>query len=184
MDMDFDVTQVFQDRIAAGFGLNLYDYIMTQVQQTDVANDSDFQRTFNGFYRVRRNAEWRKIYYTYFESIKTSAPTFAGIITYLYEQTGNIEPSFSSKMLATIDPQKPIWDKYVVQNLGIQLRGNSKQEQLENAIDCYARIEKWYEDFLHTPKANECIALFDRLIPCYSHISDVKKIDCVVWSIR
>ena len=117
MDMTFDVNQVFQDRLAASLGLDKYRYIMDNVWNTDVSLNADFQRTFNGFYIVRRNEEWRKVYYGLFEQMKSGAPTFANILTYLFEHTGNIEPSFSSKMLATIYPNQPIWDQYVVQNL-------------------------------------------------------------------
>lgn len=120
MDMSFDVRKVFQERLASSMGLDKYRYIMEQVSITNVAVDTDFQRTFNGFYVVRRNESWRKSYYEYFESVKNGKPTFKNIITYLYECTGNIEPSFSSKMLATIIPEKPIWDRYVVQNLNIE----------------------------------------------------------------
>ena len=123
MDMSFDVRKVFQERLASSMGLDKYRYIMEQVSITNVAIDTDFQRTFNGFYVVRRNESWRKSYYEYFESVKNGKPTFKNIITYLYECTGNIEPSFSSKMLATIIPEKPIWDRYVVQNLNMQLTG-------------------------------------------------------------
>ena len=150
MDMNFDVNKVFQDRLAASMGLDKYLYIMDQVKKTDVSADADFQRTFNGFYIIRRNEAWRKVYYGLFERVKTKTPTFADILTYLYECTGNIEPSFSSKMLASIFPEKPIWDRYVTQNLGLELTGTTKRERLENAIALYADIEKWYETFLQT----------------------------------
>lgn len=60
-----------------------------------------FNEHSTGFYIVRRNESWRKSYYEYFESVKNGKQTFENIITYLYESTGNIELSFSSKMLAT-----------------------------------------------------------------------------------
>lgn len=184
MDMNFDVNKVFQDRLAVSMGLDKYQYIMDQVVKTDVSADADFQRTFNGFYIVRRNEAWRKVYYELFEQVKTGTPTFASILTHLFECTGNIEPSFSSKMLATIFPEKPIWDRYVVQNLNMELIGSTKQERLENAIALYADMEKWYEDFLQTDKAQECIEAFDRVMPDYKHISSIKKIDSILWSIR
>lgn len=102
----------------------------------------------------------------------------------MYECTGNIEPSFSSKMLASIFPEKPIWDRYVVQNLNLQLVGKNQEEKLQNAIALYADMEKWYADFLKTDKAEECIAAFDRVMPDYKHISSIKKIDSILWSIR
>ncbi len=184
MDTCFDVNKVFQDRLAVSFGLDKYHYIVSRVNETDVSLDADFQRTFNGFYIVRRNESWRKTYYEHLEKMKSETPTFASILTYLFEKTGNIEPSFSSKMLATIYPDKPIWDRYVVQNLNLELTGLTKQERLKNAIFLYLKIEKWYEEFLQTDKAEECIKTFDRLLPDYRWLSSIKKIDCILWSIR
>ena len=184
MDMNFNVSKVFQERLASSMGLDKYQYIMQQVHVTNVAVDIDFQRIFNGFYIIRRNESWRKSYYEYFEDVKNSKPTFEKIITYLYECTGNIEPSFSSKMLATIFPEKPIWDRYVVQNLNVQLVGTTKEEKLNNAISIYADMEKWYAVFLKTEKGKECISEFDRVLPDYRGISSIKKIDCILWSIR
>jgi len=184
IELDFDVNKVFQERLAASMGLDQYKYIMEKVKQVDVSLNTDFQRNFNGFYMVRRNEAWRKVYYDYFEKIKTDKPTFQEIIMHLFQCTGNIEPSFSSKMLATICPEKPIWDKYIVQNLGIELDGVTKDEKLKNAISLYSDIEKWYEEFLKTDKAMECIEAFDSILPGYKSISTTKKIDCIIWSIR
>lgn len=139
MDISFDVGKVFQERLASSMGLDKYQYIMKQVNSTNVATDIDFQHTFNGFYIVRRNESWRKAYYEHFESIKNGTPTFESIITYLYECTGNIEPSFSSK---------------------------------------------WYADFLESEKGKECIREFDRVLTDYKGISNIKKIDSILWSIR
>ena len=184
MDMNFDVNKIFQERLARSFGLDKYQDIISQVKETDVSLDADFQRKFNGFYVVRRNEEWRNTYYKYFESVKTKTPTFESIIMYLYESTGNIEPSFSSKMLASIFPDKPIWDKYVLQNLNMNLIGTSKSEKIKNAVSIYSNIERWYKEFLNTSKARECITIFDNLLPDYKHISSIKKIDSILWSIR
>ena len=69
MDMNFDVNKVFQNRLAESMGLDKYQYIMEQVKITDISADADFQRTFNGFYIVRRNEAWRKVYYEHFEKV-------------------------------------------------------------------------------------------------------------------
>ena len=184
MNWDFDVNKVFQERLAESLGLNKYQFVLEQCKNTDVSKDKEYQRIFNGFYIVRRNEAWRECFYDYFESIKNGTPSFAEIIMHLYIHTGNIEPSFSSKMLATISPQKPIWDRYVVQNLDIQLTGTTKDEKLENAIILYNDMEKWYEDFLQTSKGRECIDTFDRVLPDYKWISNIKKIDSILWSVR
>ena len=61
LDMNFDVSQVLAERLASSLGLDKYRFIMEQVKQTDISKNAAFQRTYNGFYIVRRNEAWRKI---------------------------------------------------------------------------------------------------------------------------
>ena len=179
-----DSKKVIEARIAESMGFDKYKQIMETVRKTNVSTDLDFQRIFNAFYRVRRNAEWRKTYYDLFETSKNSTPSFESIIRTLYEATGNIEASFSSKMLATINSEMPIWDRYVVQNLCLEMRGKTKEDQLKCAVDLYNKMISWYEGFLQTENGRDCIAEFDRILPGYVWMSDVKKIDFYLWSIR
>ena len=179
-----DAKKVIENRIAESMGFDKYKQIMEMVWKTDVSTNPDFQRTFNAFYRVRRNAEWRKAYYNLFEKAKDSNPSFEFIIRTIYKATGNIEASFASKMLATINPEKPIWDRYVVQNLCLNLKGKTKADQLDCAVDLYDQMVNWYGDFLQTENGMDCIAEFNRILPGYTWMSDVKKIDFFLWSIR
>ena len=107
MNLDFDIRAIFQDQTASSIGLDRYAYIMNRFNATDVSSDTDFQRVFNGFYRVRRNEQWRKAYYGLFEQAKTKTLNFADIINYMYENTGNIEPSFPAKCLQVSTPPSP-----------------------------------------------------------------------------
>ena len=179
-----DARKVIETRIAESMGFDKYKQIMEMVLKTDVSSDPEFQRFFNGFYRVRRNAEWRKVYYDLFERVKGRNPSFEYIIRTMYEATGNIEASFSSKMLATINPDMPIWDRYVVQNLCLNMSGKTKEDQLKCAVDLYGQMVNWYADFLQTDNGRGCIAEFDRTLPGDVWMSDVKKIDFYLWSIR
>ncbi len=178
-------TSVIQNMLATNMGLDTYLSIIKAVWNTDVSMDVDFQRTFNGYYKVRRNAEWWEKYYKLFESVKGDRQvTFEFIIDELYRQTGNIEASFASKMLATVRSEMPIWDKYVVENLGLSLPKQSDPQRLHKTKDLYGSICRWYEDFLKTGNSHECLCMFDRLLPDYTWISPVKKIDFYLWSIR
>ena len=179
-----DAKKIIETRIAESMGFDKYKQIIEMVRKTDVSSDSDFQRTFNAFYRVRRNAEWRKAYYDLFETAKDSNPSFESINRTIYEATDNIEASFSSKMLATINPDKPIWDRYVMQNLCLNVKGKTKEDQLECAVNLYAQMVSWYDAFLQTENGRSCIAEFDRTLPGYIWMSDVKKIDFFFFFMR
>ena len=178
------IEKIIENWIINYLGLDKYEYIMNNFEKTDVSIDKDFQRKFNSFYVVRRNTNWRKIYYDYMEKNKNNKNiTFSEIITYLYKKTGNIEASFSSKLLATINPNMPIWDQYILKNLNKELKGNSKEERLINAIELYDDIVKWFNHFLEDPITRKYISALDKIITTYK-ISDVKKIDYILWSIR
>lgn len=179
-----DAKNVIETRIAESMGFDKYKQIMEMVRRTDVSSDPYFQRIFNAFYRVRRNAQWRKAYYDLFETAKNGSPSFETIIRAMYETTGNIEASFSSKMLATINPDMPIWDRYVVQNLCLHMKGKTKEAQLDCAVGLYEQMADWYGQFLKTENGRDCIEAFDRTLPGYTWMSDVKKIDFYLWSIR
>ena len=160
-----------------------YAVIIEAVNNTDVSQDAGFQKTFTYFYRVRRDTEWRKTYYSLFEERKEREKTsFEDILRALYERTGRIEASFSSKMLASIDPQKPIWDKIILKKLGLSPKTTGKEEdRLSNAVEIYKKIEGWYEDFLKGEEAKRYIEAFDNEFSQYTSFADIKKIDFILW---
>lgn len=87
-------------------------------------------------------------------------------------------------MLATINADMPIWDRYVVHNLCLSIKGKTKEEHLICVVDLYAQMINWYKNFLQTENGSDCIMKFDRILPGYKWMSSVKKIDFYLWSIR
>lgn len=183
MYIDFD--KALGDTLERYWDLPLYEKIMRQVGIVNVSSDEDLQKTYNYFYQVRRNEAWRRSYYDLFEQMKhTKNVSFSVIITELFRTTGNIEASFSSKMLSTLNPSKPIWDSIVCKNLGLKPTGKTKEEELKNVIVLYEKLGGWYKEYLKTENAQDCITRFDALLPKYVWLSDTKKIDYLIWSIR
>ena len=176
--------KILEYQLTKSLGLDLYEEILTVAPVTDVSQSQEFQKKFNAFYRIRRNAEWRKDYYELFELAKKGHYSFDDVISLLYVRTGNIEASFSSKMIATIDPEKPIWDQYVLQNLGLTLKGKTPREKIDNAAEIYHRIENWYAEYLKTEEAHRNIVEFDQWLPSYTWLTDVKKIDYLLCGMR
>ncbi|MDE7082566.1 MAG: hypothetical protein K2O89_02525 [Clostridia bacterium] len=181
MKNDEKVTQALNALAARAYDIGRY-YVT--INQVDGCCSRDYQRNFNRFYRVRRGEEWQSVYYEILFRECDNKPSFAQIITEMYERTGNIEPSFSSKLVATLDTDKPVWDKYVLTNLGKKLTGTKKEVRLKNAIALYRDIEEWYDAFLSTAEAKQWISLFDEKLTDFVWVSSTKKIDLILWSMR
>lgn len=157
-----------------------YKTVQKRAKETDVSADKDFQRLFSGFYRVRRNAEWKKAYFELFESVKSKPDaTFAFILDALYRDTKRVEASFASKMLATVNDSMPIWDKFVLQNLHLKVPSKTGAEKIAAVKETYEKIIAWYQ----TDEARKYLDRFNEAFPDCG-ISDVKKTDFALWSDR
>ena len=161
-----------------------YALILELYKNSSIVDDNEFQRKFNAFYRVRRGAEWRAAFYEIFAREKGSTPSFATILNEIYQKTGNIEGSFTSKLLATINPNLPIWDQYVLKNIGLKVKETSKEEKLKNAVELYGKMVDWYSEFLDSADGQQCIAEFDKCFPQYGYFSEIKKADFILWCSR
>ena len=162
-------------------GLAKYQWIMRRVSETDVSSDAEFQKFYNGFYRMRqRPTDFYKTYFAFLEQNKDNSDlTFEEILPHLYEKTGSIHASFSSKLLATVNPDMPIWDKFVLQNLGLRTPYYYEKDRIQKTVQLYQRICDWYE----SEQATEKLQVFNELFPNVD-ISNVKKIDFILWATR
>lgn len=164
--------------------LEKYKYIMDNLYKCNVGNDEKFQKTFNAFYRVRRDEKWRKKFYEYFESIKNFQNiTFETIVKDLLIRTGNIEASFSSKLLSTINPNMPIWDQYVLKNLDLEVEGTDKTERMLNTIEVYNEIVRKENEMLKGNEIKTEISKFQEEFKEYK-LTDRKALDYLLWNSR
>lgn len=182
---DIRVDEAFAELDKHRRSMSRYMEVMRLVRERNVAEDQEFRRYYAGFYRLRRDSHWRDGYFQLMESCKCRQDiSFGGLLLRLFEETGRIEASFTSKMLASLDPDMPIWDSMVLKNLHLKLKGNSPQIRLSNAVVLYEMICDWYKAFLQTEDAKELIERFDRSFPEYQMISRTKKIDFILWANR
>ena len=91
-----------------------YAWIVAEVHRRDVSSDAELQRRFNHFWRVRKNAAWRSAFYDLFEASKADGIDFQAALRRLHDRTGTVEASFSSKLVATLDPGRPVIDAFVL----------------------------------------------------------------------
>ena len=178
--IDIDILQHTLPQISNG--VDKYLAITSTLHTCDVSLDSVFQRTYNGFYRMRqRKPVFYQVYYDYMERYKQEILTFEDVMNYLHSAINRIEPSFSSKLLATINPDMPVWDANVLSQLAIVPPRFSHKDRLAETIKTYARIVDWYAYYMETPNAKDVIHIFDQIYP-NKPFTSVKKIDFALWS--
>lgn len=102
-------------------GLGRYQWLQARVLKCDVTSDREFQRRFDAFYRVRRNSEWRREFFALMEKSKSGGTNFSETLQGVYRSTGRIEASFASKLVATLDPSKPVIDTFVLRCFELRL---------------------------------------------------------------
>ncbi|MFA7253507.1 MAG: hypothetical protein WC107_03050 [Patescibacteria group bacterium] len=167
-------------------GLSKYLHIMHLFMDTNVQTNSEFQRLFNGFYKIRqRPKEFYQALYDYLEQNKNKKASFAQTLSFFYEKLNRFEPSFSSKIVATINPGYPVWDSVVLKRLNLKspVYSSNRDIRLNKMNQIYEDIINWYSIFLTTEEAEKMLITFDAKMGSVN-ISDIKKIDLILWQTR
>jgi hypothetical protein len=166
-------------------GITQYAELMDLFGRVDVSVNIDFQRKYNAFYRVQRRKEsWYKDYYALMQRLKETKPAFPDVLDAIHAASGRYEPSFSSKLVATIDPSKPVWDVHVLGNTNHSAPSYANKAKMSLAKAAYASMEDWYATFLQSPEGKLCVSEFDRLVPNHQGFTSLKKVDFILWQTR
>ena len=182
--MNYSFEKFRKQVIIRFLSLDKYNYLRNEVYNYDVSKDKNFQKTFNSFYRVRRNEKWRIKFYSYFEKIKNNPEiSFDIVVKDLLLETGYLEASFSSKLLATINTNMPIWDQYVLNNLGFKVSGSTKQERLDSVIEIYGKIIEQEKKLLEREDIKKSVDKMREEFNEYD-LSEIKALDYILWNSR
>lgn len=166
-------------------GIRQYLEIMRLFSVTDVSLNTEFQRKYNNFYRVRqRDKHFYETYYQYMQCLKGQNVEFQQVLSFLHSKLNRFEPSFSSKLAATHNPNLPIWDKIVLTNIGITPPPLYSIDRMNKTIATYEKIKEWYSRYMNSKEGHLVVNLFDDIVDESSSITDLKKIDFVLWQIR
>ncbi|MGH9493724.1 MAG: hypothetical protein ACRD3B_01900 [Candidatus Sulfotelmatobacter sp.] len=169
------------ERLAGGLGR--YQWLQAMVSECNVTTDGEFQRRFTVFYRVRRSSEWRAAFFALMEKSKSSGINFLDALRAIRLSTGRIEASFASKLVATLDPSKPVVDKFVLQCFQLRLPNWGLADREVKTVELYRQLCLRYDGFMTSANGVKIRNMFDEKYP-NATITDIKKIDLVLWQIR
>ena len=166
-------------------GIEKYKYIMQRVKVADVSSDLKFQETYRDFYQLRRfyTDEFVGRYFKLMEQNKDATDfSFKRAFEHVKHIQCTYEISFSSKLAHTLNSALPIWDSIVIKHFGIKAPGYSRDR--ENKIyEKYDVFRQKFYDYMCSQEGKMLITMFDDAFPD-SGISDVKKIDFILWQDR
>lgn len=165
--------------------MNKYAETIRSLHLLNVSEDEAYQRTFNGLYRVRRNAKWRTHFYDLLEKHKDGeSVSFGFVLDELYARTGLVEASFASKLLATIDPNFPVYDSVVRKNLGLPIR-HARNPDRKHLLELdYEVIQAHSSQQRDAPRFRHLRDAFDAHFPDFHYFSDTKVLDLLIWQAR
>lgn len=157
---------------------------LSEQSEISLIDDSDFQKKFNGFYRIRQKpASWYKAFYTLFDESRNAPVDYHTVLKSLHKLTGRYEASFASKLLASIDTQMPVIDSIVLQNLNLKLPYPYETNRLEAICLIHERLKDCYLNYLQTERGKYLVDIFRSIYPNVN-ISEVKILDLVLWQSR
>ena len=166
-------------------GLKKYVYLLERLRKTDVSSDIEYQSVFELFYVVRlRDGAWMDAYFKILEREKhNEAVCFESVLREMRCLTGRVEASFSSKIVATIDPDQPVWDRWALQNLNLnKVYGRSSDRKyVDRCVDRYAEICKAPKAIVQQgARFRKWSAMLDRHCKEYKGFTEVKKLDLLL----
>ncbi|MBE6775225.1 MAG: hypothetical protein E7543_03440 [Ruminococcaceae bacterium] len=188
-----------RQKLTINIGLCEYQYIMENWQ----TNSEDFKAVFYDFYLKARWSVMTKPSNSipYFKKLQSISPTddLIDIISDLKEEMGQhgFEFSLSSKLLHTRNPSSPIYDSKIREYLSKEEKvefwwGRSKgmygspaprgTSECEKIRHDWINLCQWYNQFLSSKRCKEWINWFDDNFQNHTTISDVKKIDFIIFA--
>jgi len=114
---------------------------------------------------------------------QASGWTFAMVLEKLFETTKRIEASFTSKLVASLDPSQPVIDSFVLQNLGLKLPYVGSSDRIVRVCAVYEQVQCKTSNFLKTDAGDELVRKFGERYPNVK-ISSMKMLDLVLWQTR
>lgn len=194
MYIDIDKITSRQKLIIAK-GLCDYQYIMDNWQK----NDEDFQSVYYDFYLKARWAVMSNPNNSvpYFEKLQSISPD-DDLLDILNElktemEKQSYELSLGSKLLHTRNTSSPIYDSKVREYLSKEedvnfwwhVSGSSAPRhtsEFDKIKHDWLELCNWYSMFLTSSRGLQWIEWFDTNFPAYKGISDVKKIDFIIFA--
>jgi hypothetical protein len=132
---------------------------------------------------VRRGVDWQASFYQLMKQSAAQNCSFESVLRNLFRQTQRLEASFASKLVATIKPDSPVIDAFVLNHAGLRLPTKSHPDRIKAACEVYESLCEQTSEFLRSATGGHMIAMFRLKYP-WAGISEIKMLDLILWQSR
>ena len=159
-----------------------YRYIMDTFRWTDVSRNAYFREVFCRHYEVKGlyMEDFRDRYFEIMEQMKgkrnvSFKECFKGVMG-----IGNRkELAFSSRLLHTLDPRYPTWDRVVAEGHFRMKKPTAGKNPVGNYSKRYGEYVDRFHEYMRSEEGILLIRLFDGQFPG-TKISDVRKLELII----
>ena len=98
---------------------------------------------------------------------------------------GEWKRRFASKLVASVDPNMPVIDAFVLKNLDLRLPrfGRPLETRLSETVELHDLIGRTFAEYLDSDLGRHLVARFEESYPG-SRVTPVKMLDLVLWQVR
>lgn len=185
--------------------LDRYLWLQDAFQNDNLVVGGTFTTRFAAFYGLRRSKKsesgqsWQAVYFEYLKSLRDqkARPSFAEALAWLSDRlpplkkggARPIEASFTSKMLATLDPDRPVLDSEILAHLKLQLPAyhHDRERRLADTIRVFSDMEGRLKAVVRSVEWKAAREEFDAAFPgrnTRARVTDMKALDLIVWASR
>lgn len=93
----------------------------------------------------------------FLEQQKSNSDIESGqVLRSIFESAVRVEAPFASKLIATVDPTRELYDSIVRSNLGLRTRTGSGLEKIADAVDDYQAIQAHLAALIRADRFRSC----------------------------
>lgn len=162
-----------------------------RLKKGKISEDDKFKSSFQDFYKLNGAGLTPAFKKLYFKLLSESSNTteLRDILEQLYQipirrGAGKVHFSFATKLLHTIDDDRPIYDSIVAKHLRLgniyTLKG--KEAKIERCETIYGRLKERHADLLGNERVKNKIKEFSKKYSEAKDISNVKTLDFILWA--
>jgi hypothetical protein len=172
--------------------IDVYNFLITQYENSDVSANYLFQFVFRNFYRLDNaglTSQFKTEYFNIMQEYRQLIEfDFTDILQRLFnivnhQQQNTFQFSFVTKMQNTIDNNKPIYDNEVAKvfRFNRPRQGANFQDKLEFFLNQLMLISNTYSYIIVNHNLQNAIDLFDIRFQG-NNMRPIKKLDFIFWS--